>query len=135
MRSKAGLALKLGQLIKYYKRKVFMKKYDENVHWKLVPDLYWIFRNNLEYCRCIQKSLANKIFGKKIIKILKKIWLQFFRTQSLYMDIVIRKHNEPGTSCQSLFRLQNMFKFFLYLVIHHLANFDALIHKTIRKDE
>ena len=55
-----------------------MKKYDENVHWKLVPDLYLIFRNTLEYSRCIQKSLVNKIFGKKIIKNSQKNLTSFF---------------------------------------------------------
>ena len=48
MRSKEGLILKLVQSIKYYKWEIFMEKYNENVYWKLVPDIYLIFRNNLE---------------------------------------------------------------------------------------
>ena len=37
------------------------------------------------------------------------------------------KRNGPGTSHHFLFRLPNMFRSSLFLVIHYLVNFDAFI--------
>ena len=34
-----------------------MEKYAENVHRKLIPDLYLTLTNNLEYSLCIQETL------------------------------------------------------------------------------
>ena len=45
MRSKKVLILKLGQLIKFYIRKLFIEKFVENVHQKLFPDFSLILEN------------------------------------------------------------------------------------------
>lgn len=42
------------------------------------------------------------------------------------------KQKGSGTSYLSLFRLPNLFRGFLSLVIHHLANVDALIQRGFR---
>ena len=46
-----------------------------------------------------------------------------FRNQSLYTKVTAKNEKEPGTTYQSLFRLPNMFRSFLSLMIHHLAIF------------
>ena len=72
-RIKNGPILKLGKLIKCYKRKIFTENNAENVHWKLVLDLYLTLRSNLEYSLCIQKTrLQMKYFERGLSKIPKK---------------------------------------------------------------
>ena len=64
-------------------------------------------------------------FGKGLPKLHKKLNLLFFRTQSLFMDIVIKKKTGTGTSY--LIRLSNMFNAFF--VVHELANCDLLLQR------
>ena len=57
MRSKEVLALKSGQLMKYYIQKIFEKTYAKNAKQKLIPDLYLTLVNGLKYNQCIQETL------------------------------------------------------------------------------
>ena len=54
LRSNEGLIHKLGQLTKYYIKKIFMEKYAKNMHQNLVSDLYLILVNIPKYSHCIQ---------------------------------------------------------------------------------
>ena len=106
---KEGMILKFGQLVKYYIRKIFAVSYTEDLPQKLVPDLYSVLINSPKYSQCIQETLfVSKMFRTRIIK---------------------NPLKEPGTDCQFLFRLPNMFTSFLSLVINHLPYFDAFIHR------
>ena len=60
-------------------------------------------------------------------KALEKLTLFFFRTQPLLMDKVIKSKKGPGTSDQSLSRLQNKFRKITLLVIYYLTKFDDIL--------
>ena len=61
-RSKEGPICKLGQLINYCIRKIFIENYTENVPQKLVPDLYLMLVNSLKYS---QRRIENTFLLKK----------------------------------------------------------------------
>ena len=46
LRSKEGLVSKLGQFIEYFVGEIFIEKYAQNVHQKLVSGYYLIFLNS-----------------------------------------------------------------------------------------
>ena len=50
------------------KLKLLSKSHAENVHQKLVPDLFLILVNNPKQPFHVSNYLKNKIFGKRIIK-------------------------------------------------------------------
>ena len=58
----------------------------------------------------------------------KKLTLLFSNPVSFY-EHYFEKRNRPGTSYQSFFRLLNIFRSFLSLIIQHHAIFDALLQK------
>ena len=65
-RSQEGPICKLGQLINYCIRKIFIESYTANIPQKLVPDLYLMLVNSLKYSqRRIEKTfLLKKHFCK-----------------------------------------------------------------------
>ena len=65
-RSKEGSTCKLGQLMNYCIRKIFIENYTENVPQKLVPYLYLMLVNSVKYSqRRIEKTfLLKKHFCK-----------------------------------------------------------------------
>ena len=56
LKSKEGLILKLGQLIKYYIKKIFIEKY-ENVPQKLFLNLHLIMVSSPKCSQVIQRTL------------------------------------------------------------------------------
>ena len=57
LRSKEGVILTLGELMKYYIRKIFIRKYADNVPQEILPDFYLILLNNLNYSQCIKEPI------------------------------------------------------------------------------
>ena len=60
-------------------------------------------------------------------KALKKLTLFFLSNPVPFNGQSYQKQKGPGTSDQSLFRLQNKFKKIPLLVIYYLSNFDDVI--------
>ena len=60
-------------------------------------------------------------------KALKKLTLFFLSNPVPFNGQSYQKQKEPGTSDQSLFRLQNKFRKIHLLVIYYLTKFDDLI--------
>ena len=84
------------------------------------------------YAMHLRSSLVNNIFWNGIIKNPQEIQLHFcFWTQSLFINILMKKTMSLETSNQYLFRLPNMFWSFLLLVIRHLASFNNLIRREV----
>ena len=73
LRSKQDLIMKLGQIIKCFKRKKFIEKYAESVHQKLVPNLNLISIYSPKYSQCIQETLLEiRYFERGLSQILLK---------------------------------------------------------------
>ena len=74
-----------------------------------------------------ENLLKIRYFKRRLSTSLKKVKFFFFRTQFLSMDKVIEKQKGPGTSDQSLFRLQHKFRKLPLSVIYYLTKFDDVI--------
>ena len=74
--------------------------------------------NNLKKSMHARNSFKKKIFWKTVIKKTKN------QVRSNGQDY---KKKEPGTSNQSLLRLQNKFRIFPLLVMYYLTKFDDVI--------
>ena len=72
----------------------------------LVPDPFFVLINNQKQPLHAKNSFKNKIFCKEIIKKVKFI---FFLNPAPFNGQSYQKQKGPGTSDQSLFRLQNKF--------------------------
>ena len=100
---------------------------------QLVPDLNLILVDSPNYSQCIQNALfsfANKIFQKRIIKNpLKKLTSFLLSNPVSFLGYCLKKWKGPGISYQLLFRMWNIFKSFVSLVIRYLVNFDPLIER------
>ena len=81
------------------------------MHKELVPDPYFILVSNPKQPLHARNFFKNKIFWKGIIKNLSN-------------------QKGPGTSDQSLFRLQNKFTRTSLLVIYYLTKFDGVIYSS-----
>ena len=60
-------------------------------------------------------------------KVLKELTLFFILNPVPFNGQSYQKQKEPGTSEQSLFRLQNKFRKIPLLVLYYLTNFDDVI--------
>ena len=89
------------------------KSLPENVHHKLVPDLFLILVNNPKQPLCVRNSFKNKIL--------------FLSNPVPFNRKSYQKQKGPGTSDQSLFRLQNKFRKISLLVIYYLTKFDDIM--------
>ena len=96
------MRLKLCSLIEYY------KSHAENVHQSLVPDPFLILVNTQN------KHYMQEIYfeGRYFERGLSKSY---------------QKHVGPGTSDQSLFRLQNNFRKVSLLVMYYLTKFGVIM--------
>ena len=105
-----------------------MENHSENEHLKLVPDPILILANNPK-----QQLHAKKFFWKSdILKEdyqtpLKKSTLLFLPNPVPFNVQSYQKQKGPGTSDQSLVRLQNKFRKIPLLVIYYLTKFDDVI--------
>ena len=89
---------------------------------KLVPDQFIILVNNPKQLLHAKNSFKSKIFWKRIIKKL------FFLSNLVPFNRQnCRKQKGPGSSDQSLFRLQNKFRRIPLLVMCYLIKFDDII--------
>lgn len=61
LRINEDLILKLGHLIKFYMRKIFID-YAGKVHQELFPELYFILVNCLKNSKYSRDSFMNKVF-------------------------------------------------------------------------
>ena len=94
------------------------------MHQKLIPDPFLIMINIPKQPLYARNSFKNTL-KEDYQKALKKLILFFlsvpFNGQSY------QKQEGPGTSYQSLFRLQNKFRKISSFVLYHLTKFDDII--------
>ena len=64
---------------------------------------------------------------KGLSQTFKKVNFIFLSNQVPFNGQNYQKQNRPGTSDQSLFRLQNKFKKIFFLAIYYLTKFDDVI--------
>ena len=77
---------------------------------------------------CMQEILLRiRYFERALPKSLKKVYFIFFFKSSPFNGQSYLKEKRPGTSDQSLFRLQNKFRKIPLLVIYYLTKFDDII--------
>ena len=84
------------------------------MHQKLVPDPFLILVNNPKQ----EIVLEIRYFERGLSKSLKKVNFIFFSNPVPFKGQSYRKQKGPGTSDQSLFRLQNKSKKMSLLVIY-----------------
>ena len=77
---------------------------------KLVPDPFLILVNNSKHQLHERNSFKSKILKEDYQKALKKLTLFFLSNPVHFYDQNYQKQKGPGTSDQSLFRLQNNFR-------------------------
>ena len=74
-----------------------------------------------------QILLKISILKEDYQKALKKLTLFFLSNPVLFNGQSYQKQKGPGTSDQSLFRLQNKFRKIPLLIIYYLTKFDDII--------
>ena len=104
------MTLTLCPLIEYQIRNILWKIHAENVLQKLVPDLFLILVNNPKQ-PLHARNLTLCILSNPVP----------FNGQSY------QKQYGPGTSDQSLFRLENKFRKIPLLVIYYLTKFNDTV--------
>ena len=105
-----------------------MEYHAENVYQRLAPDPFLILLNNPKLPLNTRNSFNNNIFCKRIAKkALKKLTLFFLLNPVPFDGQSYKKQKGPGTSDQSLFRLQNKFRKIPLLVVYYLTKFDDII--------
>ena len=88
------------------------------MHQELVPDPFLILVNNPK-----QSLHTRNSFKSKIYEVFKKLTLFFLLYPIAFNGQSYLKQKGPGTSDQSLFRLQNKFRKIPLLVIYYLTKF------------
>ena len=73
-----------------------------------------------------------RYFKRGLSKSLKKVNFIFFLNPVPFNGQSYQKQKGPGTSNQSLFRLQSKFRKIPLLVIHYLTKFDDIILSSFR---
>ena len=120
---------KLGQLVEYYLRNVFIEKLcTKCVQQPSSRPLFKIGKlpksaNPIGTIFCkydIQKGDCPKSLKNVIV---------FHLEPSFVLFLLLRKQKGPRTSANSLFRLQKIFKIILHAKIYHLANFYLLTRR------
>ena len=105
LQNKEGLILKLRQLIKYYIKRIFIKRYVEYIHHSLLPGLHLVLVNSQKYSPLIQGILPLIIYlEKELSAILKKNI--FILETGCFLWAIIMKNKK------SLEQVINPFKFF-----------------------
>ena len=84
---KGSLTLKLVQLIKYYIR-IFIEKYADNVHHKLIPDLYSILVKSSKFRQYMQEIFLKRHLEREFSKILKKSHFIFVFEPGLFLWVL-----------------------------------------------
>ena len=98
------------------------------MHQKLVPEPFLILVNKPNQPLHARNSFKNKdILKEDYQKALKTLTLFFLSNPVFFNGQSYQKQKEPGTSDQSLFRLQNKFRKIPLLVIYYLTKFDDKI--------
>ena len=94
-----------------------MKKYAHYVHQKLIPDSFLILVKQPLHSRNYFENILKEDYKKAI----KKLTLFCPSNPVLFNGQDYGKQNGPGTSEQSLFRLQNKFIKLPLLVMYYLT--------------
>ena len=97
------------------------------MHQKLDADPFLILVNNPKQPLHARNSFRNDILKEDYLKTLKKLTLFLLSNPVSFTVQSSQKQKEPGTSDQSLFRLQNKFRKIPLLVIYYLTKFDDII--------
>ena len=103
-----------------------MENHAENLHQKLVADRFLYLVNNpkqLLHARNYFKNTSLKDYQKA----LKKLTSFFLSNPVPINGEDYEKQKEPGTSDQSLFKLQNELRKSPLLTMYYLTNFDVVI--------
>ena len=96
------------------------------MHQKQVPDPFLILINNPKQPLHVRNFFIN-ILKEDYQKALQKLTLFFLSNPVPFNEQSYQKQKGPGTSDQSLFRLQNKFRKITLLVIYYLTKFDDVI--------
>ena len=97
------------------KQKIFSwENHAEKLLKKLVPYLFIIFVNNPKQLLHARNSFKKGIMKEAYKKTLTKVTLVFLSNPVPFNEQNCQKQTGPGTSDQSLFRLRNKFRKFLY---------------------
>ena len=94
---------------------------------KLVPDLSIILVNNPKQPLHTRNYFKSRIFERGLSKSLKKVTSFFLSNPVPFNRQNYQKQKGPGTSDQSLFRLQNKFRRIPLLVMYYLTKLDDII--------
>ena len=82
----------------------------------------------MQNSHCMQEIIVKiRYFERGLSKTFKKLTLIFLLNPVPFNEQSYKKQMGPGTSDQSLFRLQNGFTKISLLVIYHLTKFDGVI--------
>ena len=96
------------------------------MHHKLLPESFLILVNNLKQPLHTRNVLKIRYLDRRLLKSLKKVNF-FFLSNPVSFNGQDLKQKGPGTSDQSLFKLQNNFRKISLLVMYCLTNFDDVI--------
>ena len=94
---------------------------------KLVTDPFLILVNNSKQPLHARNSFKSHILNEDYQKALIKLTLLFYWSPAPFNGQSYQKQKGPGTSDQSLFRLQNKFRKMLLSVTYYLTKFDDII--------
>ena len=94
---------------------------------KLVPDPFLILVNNPKQSLMQEILLKIRYFERGLSKSLKKLTLFFLSNPVPFNGQSHQKQKGPGTSNQSIFRLQKKLKKIPLLVMNYLARLDDVI--------
>ena len=98
------------------------------MHQNLVPDLFVILVNNPLHAK---NSFLKNILKKDYQKAFKKLTKFFLWKPYPFNEQHYEKEKGPGTSDQSLFRLQNKFRKIPLSVMYYLTKFEDGIYKPV----
>ena len=98
MVSEEGVILKLGELIKNYVRKIFIEQFAENVHQKVVHDLYLLVVNTFNARNIVNAS--KKLLKEDYEKFTKNL-TQFFFEPTLFLMGIMK--NKMGLELVTIF--------------------------------
>ena len=94
---------------------------------KLVRDLFIILKNNPKQSLHARNYFKRDLLKEDYQKALKKVTLFFLSNPVPFNTQKYQRQKGPGTSDQSLFRLQNKLRKVPLLVMYYLTKFDDVI--------
>ena len=105
-----------------------MEKSDRKYAPKATTRSHFNFSKVTKNSHCMQKILLKiRYFERGLSKSLKKVNFIFLYNPVPFNGQSFQKYKGPGTSEQSLFRLQNKFRKTPILVMYYLTKFDVII--------